>query len=99
MAGDGSFQVDLDHLDSVTSRIAGLVGFVEDSLAGLDARIAGAHQTWTGQAAAAHAAAHTEWMSAATEVREGVEEMRTAAVDAHRHYNDAVTANLQMLRR
>ncbi|MGY0500864.1 WXG100 family type VII secretion target [Nocardia sp. FBN12] len=99
MADDGSFKVDLEHLDTVTARIAGLVGFVEDSLAGLDARIAATHQNWTGKAATAHAAAHTEWMTAATEVREGVEEMRAAAVAAHSHYNDAVAANLHMLKR
>ncbi|MFC6011116.1 WXG100 family type VII secretion target [Nocardia lasii] len=99
MANDGSFQVDLEHLDIVTARIAGLVGFVEDSLAGLDARIAAAHQTWTGEAAVAHAATHKEWMTAAGEVREGVEEMRAAAAAAHGHYNEAVATNLQILRR
>lgn len=91
------YQVDLEHLDAVTARIGGLHGFVQDSLEGLDARIAAAHQTWTGEAAARHAEAHREWMTAAAEVRAGIEAMRAAAQAAHGHYSDAIATNLRIL--
>ncbi|MFR9769080.1 WXG100 family type VII secretion target [Nocardia sp. SC052] len=93
------YNVDLEHLDNVTVRIGGLVGFVTDSLAGLDARIAAAHLTWGGEAATAHATAHREWAQAATEVREGIDTMRSAAATAHSAYTAALTTNLGILGR
>ncbi|MGA4792253.1 WXG100 family type VII secretion target [Nocardia sp. AB354] len=98
MTIDG-YRVDLDHLDAVTSAIAGLQGFLADSLAGLDARISAAHQTWTGSGADKHLAAHQTWMKAASEVHDGIEAMRAAAAAAHGHYTDAVAANLRLLGR
>jgi WXG100 family type VII secretion target len=89
---DGSYRVDLEHLDTVTARIAGLRGFVADSLSGLDQRISAAHQQWTGAAADKHAAAHREWMRAATEVKEGINAMRAAAQTAHAAYTDGLAA-------
>lgn len=93
MAAHDGYQVDLDHLDQTTARIAGLNGFVADSLSGLDARITAMHQQWTGAAATRHAAAHKEWMTAAAKVREGIAAMRTAAADAHAAYTEGVAAN------
>ncbi|MEG8182583.1 WXG100 family type VII secretion target [Nocardia terpenica] len=92
------YRVDLEHLDSVTARIAGLQGFVQDTLAGLDARMATAHQNWTGETADKHSQAHREWIKAADEVHEGIETMRAAAAAAHGHYSDALAANLRILR-
>ncbi|MEU2092273.1 WXG100 family type VII secretion target [Nocardia beijingensis] len=93
------YDVDLEHLDNVTARIGGLVGFITDSLVGLDTRIAAAHLTWSGEAAAAHATAHKEWAQAATEVREGIDAMRAAAATAHGAYTAALTTNLGILGR
>ena len=96
MNTDG-YRVDLEHLDAVTSSIAGLRGFVDDSLVGLDTRIAAVHQSWTGEAAERHVAAHQEWRVGADEVREGIDTMRAAAAAAHGHYSDAVAANLKLM--
>jgi WXG100 family type VII secretion target len=90
------YEVNLDHLDAVTARTAGLRGFVEDSLTGLDARIAAAHRTWTGASADQHAATHREWMDAAAEVRDGIGKMHDAAVAAHGHYSAAADANVKL---
>ncbi|BCK57322.1 WXG100 family type VII secretion target [Nocardia wallacei] len=95
----GGYSVDLEHLNDVTTRLGGLVGFIADSLAGLDSRIAAAHQSWSGQAADAHATAHREWSQAATEAREGIDTMRAAAATAHTAYTDALTTNLGILGR
>lgn len=94
-----AYRVDLEHLDTVTARIAGLAGFVQDTLAGLDARIAAAHQNWTGETADKHEQAHREWMKAAGEVHEGIEAMRAAARAAHTAYTDVLHTNLGILGR
>lgn len=94
---DGSYRVDLEHLDAVTARVAGLHGFVTDSLTGLDQRIAAAHQQWSGEAADRHTAAHREWSTAAAEVRDGIATMRRAADTAHAAYAEGLTAINQTL--
>jgi WXG100 family type VII secretion target len=94
---DGSYRVDLEHLEQVTARVHGLAGFVEDSMAGLDARTTTAHQQWSGVAAEKHAAAHRDWMNAATTVRDGIAAMHAAAKTAHEAYTATVAANNRAL--
>ncbi len=94
---DGSYRVDLEHLEQVTARVHGLAGFVEDSLAGLDARIATAHQQWSGAAAEEHTAAHRDWMHAATTVQDGIAAMHAAAKTAHDAYTATAAANNRRL--
>ncbi|WP_405495632.1 WXG100 family type VII secretion target [Nocardia sp. NBC_00511] len=96
---DYSYRVDLAHLEQVTARIAALRGFLDDSLAGVDSRIAAAHTNWSGPAADRHAEAHRQWLAAAGEAAEGIEAMRAAAAAAHRNYTDAVATNLRILGR
>ncbi|WP_280263807.1 WXG100 family type VII secretion target [Nocardia wallacei] len=98
-SGDEGYMVDLEHLDATTARISGLVGFLTESLAGLDARMSGVHQTWTGDAASAHAAAHAEWKTSAQDAQDGIDRMRAAAEAAHGHYSDNLAANLRILGR
>ncbi|WP_280430102.1 WXG100 family type VII secretion target [Nocardia brasiliensis] len=99
MSGGQSYTVDLVHLDAVTARIAGLQGFVEDSLNGVDQRVAAIHREWSGAAATAHAEAHAKWQTGATAVREGIAAMRAAAATAHTAYSDGIAANLRMFGR
>lgn len=91
------YSVDLEHLDAVTARIGGLHGFITESLAGLDSRIAAAHQEWTGAAADKHTEAHREWAAAAQEAAEAIAAMRAAARTAHTAYGDTVAANCRVL--
>jgi WXG100 family type VII secretion target len=94
---DGSYRVDLEHLDQVTAKVAGLRGFVQDSLSGLDQRITAAHQQWSGAAADKHAAAHRAWMTAAGEVHDGIDAMHKAATAAHTAYTGVLDTNLKIL--
>jgi WXG100 family type VII secretion target len=96
---DGSYRVDLEHLDQFTARIAGLYGFVQDSLSGLDQRVTAAHQQWSGAAADRHADAHREWMTAAGEAQDGIYAMRKAAAAAHDSYTAVIAANRKLLGR
>ncbi|MFE7799430.1 WXG100 family type VII secretion target [Nocardia sp. NPDC057440] len=91
------FRVDLDHLDQVTTRIAALQGFVQDSLTGVDQRVTAMHLTWSGTAADRHAEAHHEWAQGAADVHDGIETMRNAAATAHGAYTEGIAANLRML--
>ncbi|MEU2038968.1 WXG100 family type VII secretion target [Nocardia niwae] len=92
-----SFGVDLNHLDVVTARIAGLVGFTEDTFTGVEQRVNALHRNWTGAAADAHAEAHRDWVEGAADVRDGIAAMRAAAAAAHAAYSAAITTNLRML--
>jgi len=94
---DGSYRVDLEHLDVATAKVAGLRGFVEDSLSGVDQRINAAHREWSGAAADRHAAAHREWMQAARQVKDGIDAMHNAAQTAHTAYTEGLAANHKTL--
>ncbi|MFI6995931.1 WXG100 family type VII secretion target [Nocardia sp. NPDC050175] len=96
MSGGQEYTVDLVHLETVTARIAALQGFVEDSLTGVDQRVAAVHREWTGAAATAHATAHQHWQAGAQDVRDGIAAMRAAAVTAHTAYSAGIAANLRM---
>ncbi|MGQ4598687.1 WXG100 family type VII secretion target [Nocardia sp. R6R-6] len=86
-------------MEAVTARIEGLNGFVDESLDEIEKRIAALHTSWSGEAAAAHAAAHLEWTTAAGKIRDGLAKMRAAATAARQQYESASAANLSMLGR
>lgn len=92
-----AFQVDLDQLDNLTARAANFIGFLNDSLTSLENRLAALQHTWTGDAARAQADAFRQWSTGATDVREGVDAMRQAAVDAHNRYTTAIQAAQRIL--
>jgi len=93
------FEVDLEQLDQIVSRVSGLAGFLQDRLDELDTKV-GTLQTggsWESAAASAYAGAHTQWLSAAREFAEGVAAMSDAAKKAHGRYTGAVDVNRRML--
>lgn len=93
------FRVDLTELDDITARVAGFVGFLEDSLTGIQQRIAAVQSGWNGPSATAANDAFARWLTGAQDVAEGIDEMRAAAVAAHQRYTAAVATNLEMLGR
>lgn len=93
------FSVDLDELEQMVARVSGFVGFLNDSLDGLQQRISTVQQTWNGAAADAQAEAFRAWHTGATDVSEGIETMCKAVQAAHDRYTAAVAANLAMLGR
>jgi WXG100 family type VII secretion target len=93
-----SFRVELDRLDQVASRLAGLTAFMNDKLAELDRRVAALHDgSWSGRAASAHAEAHREWSAGAAEFNRGLADIESAAKQAHAKYSAAIVANKRML--
>jgi WXG100 family type VII secretion target len=95
MTGTPGYRVDLAHLDDVTARIAGLYGFVVETLAGLDRRAAALRAGWSGAAADRYATAHADWATAAAEMAAGIDAMRAAAAAAYTAYTDAAAANVR----
>jgi WXG100 family type VII secretion target len=77
-------------LQSFEERAEAIAARVDDQIAAL-------HDTWAGEAAAAHRAQHDEWTAAATQMREALAELRDAADNAHRNYAEAAQLNTEML--
>ncbi len=91
------FTVDLDDLEHTTQRLRGYQGYLADGLAELERRVRGLLGTsWSGIAAEAYSAAHADWNSGVTDVKEGLAELERAAVRAHGHYAAAMEANRRM---
>lgn len=91
------YRVELDELLAFVDRLQSFEQRAEAAAARIDGQIATLHDTWLGQAAAAHRAQHDEWMAGAVQMREALAELRAAANNAHRNYTDAAQANLEML--
>ncbi|NKY44313.1 WXG100 family type VII secretion target [Nocardia cerradoensis] len=92
------FSVDLDHLDQIVTRLAGLAGFIGDHLTDIEQRVASLQGSgWEGVAAQAYDDAHREWISGAKELVDGVREMSDAAKQAHTGYTRALELNRRML--
>lgn len=92
----GWFVVNLEQLDSVVSKLTAFEQTIERHIADVDARVQRIHGVWSGDAAAAHLAAHRGWVAGAQEMRTALAEIKAAAATAHSNYSAAVAANKQM---
>ncbi|MGV9482861.1 WXG100 family type VII secretion target, partial [Gordonia aichiensis] len=69
------FNVDLDHIDQIVSKLSGLSGFIGDHLDEIDDKVAGLIGTgWESIAAQAYQTAHQQWSTGAREFVEGIRE-------------------------
>jgi WXG100 family type VII secretion target len=91
------YRVDLEELLVFVDRLQSFEQRAEAIAARVDGQIATLHDTWAGNAAAAHRAQHDEWMAAAAQMPQALAQLRTAADNAHQHYTDAARLNVQML--
>jgi WXG100 family type VII secretion target len=91
------YRVELEELLAFVDRLQSFEQRAEAIAARVDGQIASLHDTWAGNAAAAHRAQHDEWMAGAAQMREAVAELRAAAHNAHQHYTDAAQLNVEML--
>ncbi|UGT57778.1 WXG100 family type VII secretion target [Nocardia asteroides] len=97
MADDSrDFTFDIDELDQLISRANGFIGFLTESLDGINNRIASIQQNWQGDAADAQEKSYREWTAGAAAVVEGLTQMHDAAVTARDAYSAAQQANLRM---
>jgi WXG100 family type VII secretion target len=91
------YRVELEELLAFVDRLQSFEQRVEAIAARVDGQIATLHDTWEGNAAAAHRAQHDEWMTGAAQMREALAQLRAAADNAHQHYTDAARLNVEML--
>ncbi|MEV6063712.1 WXG100 family type VII secretion target [Nocardia asteroides] len=92
------FSVNMDQLDQIVARLAGLAGYVADHLDDIDDQVATLKgSTWEGIAADAYQAAHTQWAIGAREFADGIRDMSTSAKSAHTRYGNAAELNKKML--
>jgi len=91
------YRVELEELLAFVDRLQSFERRAEAIAERVDGQIAALHDTWAGDAAAAHRAQHIEWMAGAAQMREALAELRAAAHSAHDNYTDAARLNVEML--
>lgn len=92
------YRVELGELLAFVEKLQAFEERAESIAARVDSQVAELHTSWAGDAASAHRTNHDEWMSAATQMREALAQLRQAAHSAHRNYSEAVELNLAMLK-
>jgi WXG100 family type VII secretion target len=91
------YRVELEELLASVDRLQSFEQRAEAIAARIDGQIAALHDVWSGETASAHRAEHEAWMAGATQMREALADLRTAAEHAHRNYTDAAQLNVDML--
>lgn len=90
------FRVDPQALADAVRRMAAFQRYAEDAIAEIDSRVTRLHETWTGEAAAAHAEAHQHWARGEAMMREALTQLQKVATTAHDNYTAAMSTNLRM---
>lgn len=90
------FRVDPETLADAVQRMAVFQRYAEDMISEIDSRVTRLHESWTGQAAAAHAEAHQHWVHGEAMMREALARLQKAAATAHGNYTGAMSTNLGM---
>jgi WXG100 family type VII secretion target len=91
-----AFSVDPEALADALQLMGEFAQHTESVVAEIDSLVTQLHQTWTGQAARAHAEAHQHWSHGEAMMREALTQLKTAGNGAHHNYTHAMQANLTM---
>lgn len=91
-----AFQLDPRALADAVQRMATFQRYAEDMIAEIDSRVTRLHESWTGEAAAAHAEAHQHWVRGEAMMREALTQLQKVATTAHGNYTGAMSTNLRM---
>ncbi|KZM68546.1 WXG100 family type VII secretion target [Nocardia terpenica] len=90
------YRVDLDGMQTLIDKAAGLEKRLEDRLGEIRTRIADLHINWVGDAAQAHATASAEWAAGAAEMNTALGELRQALDRARGAYHAVGPTNYEM---
>ncbi|HME76370.1 MAG TPA: WXG100 family type VII secretion target [Mycobacterium sp.] len=90
------FSVDPEALADALQLMGEFVQHTESVVGEINSLVANLHQTWSGEAAAAHAEAHRHWSHGEKTMREALGQLKTAGTTAHHNYTGAMAANLAM---
>lgn len=91
-----AFNVDPETLADAVQRMAEFMRHTESVVAEIDSLVTHLHQTWSGEAAAAHAEAHRHWAHGEATMREALKQLKTAGSTAHHNYTGVMAANSAM---
>lgn len=91
-------RVDLDQLDAAIGKVEAFERSLRQAMQDAERQVDELHQTWTGDAAAAHRRAHEHWRAGTATMTDALATMHRIARTAHHNYTDAVEANGQMWR-
>ena len=90
------YRVELEELLAFVERLQSFERRAESVAGAVDKQIAALHESWDGSAAESHRSHHDEWMSAATQMREALSDLRKAATTAHSNYSEVIDINTAM---
>ena len=71
-----AFSVDPEALADATQRMGEFMRHTESVVAEIDSLVTHLHQTWSGEAAAAHAEAHRHWSQGEATMREALQQLQ-----------------------
>jgi WXG100 family type VII secretion target len=91
-----AFSVDPEALADAVQRMGEYVRHTESIVAEIDSLVTHLHQTWSGQAAAAHAEAHRHWSHGEATMRDALNRLKTGGGAAHHNYTQAMATNSAM---
>jgi WXG100 family type VII secretion target len=91
-----AFSVDPEALADAMHRMGEFMQHTESVVAEIDSLVTHLHQTWSGEAATAHAEAHRHWSQGEAKMREALKTLKTAGSTAHQNYTHAIAANVAM---
>jgi len=91
-----AFSVDPEALAEAVQLMTEFAQHTESLVSEIDSLVTNLHETWSGQAATAHAEAHRHWSQGEAMMREALAQLKTAGTTAHHNYIQAMSTNLAM---
>ena len=91
-----AFSVDPEALADAIQCMDEFMRHTESVVSEIDSLVTHLHQTWSGEAAAAHAEAHRHWAHGEATMREALKQLKTAGSTAHHNYTGVMAANTAM---
>jgi WXG100 family type VII secretion target len=91
-----AFSIDPEALADSIERMSDFVRHTESVTAEIDSLVTHLHESWSGQAAAAHVEAHRRWSRGEATMREALNILKAAGGTAHHNYTQAMATNSAM---
>lgn len=90
------YYADLGEIGRLVDKAAEIDTKIEERLDAIDERVRAMQASWSGEASAAHKAAHDAWMHGAREMRDALGKLHKATKRAHTNYQNNAQVNQVM---
>jgi WXG100 family type VII secretion target len=91
-----AFSINTEALTDAMQRMGDFVRHTESVVTEIDSLVTHLHETWSGQAAAAHAEAHRRWSHGEATMRQALNLLQVVGGAAHHNYTQAMATNSAM---